>query len=120
MTDRLERDQDVLTGRPVVELHHDGRRITGVVTGNAEGKSKEPVPCWEVISSMPVSQVVRALRPRAPEAVLEAADGLLYRDMVILFVVLDRPQISPDHWLYVPSQQTGFGRPHVGNKGDVP
>jgi len=44
--------------------------------------------------------------------VLAAASVLTYRDMVIVFLTLDREQVTPDHWIYFPSDDVFFGRIH--------
>jgi len=55
---------------------------------------------------------VRLLQPAPPAEVLAAAEQLRFRSLVILFLILDRPQLSPDHWIYVPSPEIGFCRLH--------
>jgi len=100
----------VRTESPVVRLHHDGSRVTRIVwrtRGNEE--SLEPA---SVISTMPVSDLVSLLRPEPPAQVRDAAAGLRYRDMVIVFLALRREQVTPDHWIYFSSDDVFFGRMH--------
>ncbi len=101
-------------GAPVVRVRHDGRRIVEIETragDNAAGPRKVPVP-GTLISSMPISNLIEALEPAPPEAVRGAAADLRFRDMVILFIIVKRPQVSPDHWIYFPSRDISFGRIH--------
>jgi protoporphyrinogen oxidase len=55
---------------------------------------------------------VQMLVPAAPDEVIEAARQLTYRSVVVLLLVLDVPQVSPDHWIYVPDPNIGFCRLH--------
>jgi len=96
---------------PVIGIEHADNRVTALRVRTPDG-TEQRVEAGTVISSMPVSELVTRLEPRPPDAVLEAAGKLRYRDMVVLFLVADRPQISPDHWIYFPSRRISFGRIH--------
>jgi len=101
----------ILTRRPVVGVEHDGKRIRGVVTESPDGR-EERQPCCEFISSIPISALAGMLRPAPPPEALQAAKDLRYRDMVVLTLFLDAAQVTPDQWIYVPSQKIGFCRFH--------
>lgn len=95
---------------PVVRVEHKGNRITGVVCQN-QGREKNTAP-HHVISTMSVTDLIRSLSPAAPGEVVEAAEGLRYRDMVIVFLTLNREQVTPDQWIYFSSDDVFFGRMH--------
>jgi len=100
----------VRLGARVTGCRHDGARITEVRV-EADGAT-ESHPCNEVIMTLPVDAFVRGLDPPPPAEVLNAADRLRYRDIIICFLVLDRPQVTPDHWIYFSSPDVFFGRMH--------
>jgi protoporphyrinogen oxidase len=52
-----------------------------------------------VISTTAVRTLVRALEPAPPPAVRAAAEGLKYRDFVVVALVLDRENLFPDNWM---------------------
>jgi protoporphyrinogen oxidase len=83
----------------VVRLRRSGRRIDGIVVA-VEGR-EETVPAAAVISSMPVTEMVRKLDPPPPPEVLAAADGLAYRDFLTVCLIVDAPALFPDNWIYV-------------------
>jgi protoporphyrinogen oxidase len=62
-----------------------------------------------VISSLPLREVVEMATPRAPQAVLDAARGLRYRDFLTVALVVDGEDLFPDNWIYIhdPSVQVG-------------
>jgi protoporphyrinogen oxidase len=95
---------------PAVRLEHDGKRITSVVS-RADGREQRHTPN-HVISTMPITELLRLLSPAPPPEVMEAASALRYRDMVILFLTLNRKQVTPDHWIYFSTDDVFFGRLH--------
>jgi protoporphyrinogen oxidase len=63
-----------------------------------------------VISSMPLSALVRSLDPPAPAEVLAAADDLHYRDHVTVALVVPEAASFPDNWVYVHDPSVKMGR----------
>jgi protoporphyrinogen oxidase len=66
--------------------------------------------CSAVISSMPLSALVRALDPPPPEEVLAAADDLHYRDHITVALVVPEEASFPDNWVYVHDPAVKMGR----------
>ncbi|MEM9167725.1 MAG: NAD(P)/FAD-dependent oxidoreductase [Planctomycetota bacterium] len=87
----------------------DGSRVTGVETASADG-SGATVTCDHLVSTMPLSSLVRRMDPPAPDAVLEAANRLKYRDFLIVTLILDHPDPFSDNWIYVHSPDVKVGR----------
>ena len=63
-----------------------------------------------VISSMPLSSLVRALDPPAPPEVRAAADDLHYRDHLTVALVVPETASFPDNWVYVHDPSVKMGR----------
>src|SRR5262249_8676142 len=89
----------VLTRRPVVRIAHEDRKVTKVVTEGTHGR--EEFKGTDFISSMPIRELVRALAPAPPAEILDAAEQLRYRDFLIVSLIVNRKEISPDNWIYV-------------------
>ncbi len=102
---------EILTDHVIAEVEHDGRRITAVTARRPHGPAVRQ-PCSELLNCIAVDEFVGLLRPRVPPEVLEATRALRFRSLVVLLLVLDTPQVSPDHWIYVPSPDIGFCRLH--------
>ena len=100
----------VALGTQVVGMTHRGGRITEVAwrRGDEQGRMKPE----EVISTMAVTDLVRRLSPAAPGAVVAAAERLRYRDLVIVFLMLNREQVMTDQWMYFPDEAIFIGRIH--------
>ncbi len=83
----------------VVSLERVGSRITAAVV--RRNGVLETVRGEEFISSLPLRDLVQRLDPPAPDAVLEAAQGLRYRDFLTVCLIVDQPHLFPDNWIYI-------------------
>ena len=92
----------------VQSIRHAGGRIRAVTARN--GRGDLTTPAGHVVSSMPLRDLVEALEPAAPRPVLAAARGLRYRDFVTVALVVDRPALFPDQWLYIHDPALRVGR----------
>ena len=90
-------------------LRHDGKRVLEVELQSRNGDRKQVTP-RSVLSSMPLTQLVRAMTPSAPPEVLEACAGLRYRDFLIVTLVLDHADPFPDNWIYIHEPDVQVGR----------
>ena len=94
-----EQGGSVLTGTGVVAVHREGGRAVGVTVADAAGRRR--VDGADIISSMPLSALVRAMDPPAPAEVVAAADGLAYRDFLTVALVVPEAFSFPDNWIYI-------------------
>jgi protoporphyrinogen oxidase len=99
---------DIQLESKVVRLLHDGERIITVDTVN-NGQSSS-WPSAHVISSMPLLNLVHALSPPPPEAVIAAANSLHYRDFLTVALIIDVAELFPDNWIYVHEDSVRVGR----------
>ena len=95
--------------REVIQIYHAAGQVTAVTVRDEEGR-EETLPATHVISSMALAAVIRALSPAPPAAVLEAARSLRYRDFLTVALVVDRPELFPDNWIYIHSPEVRLGR----------
>ena len=65
-----------------------------------------------VVSTVPLGALAQMLTPRADAAVIEAARGLVFRDLITVNVMLRKKRVSRDTWLYVQDEDILFGRLH--------
>ncbi len=99
---------EVLMNTPITTIRLDGGGAVAV-TAKLDGEARS-YKCTEVISSMPISQLVRAVDPPAPREVLAAADDLGYRDFLTVALVVPERCGFPDNWIYVHSPDVLLGR----------
>jgi protoporphyrinogen oxidase len=103
-----EREGLVRLGSDVVRVSRSASRIEGVVI-SCDGR-QEIVRGHKFLSSMPLGELVRKLDPPAPATVLEAARSLTYRDFLTVCVVVNKPDLFPDNWIYVQDPEVRVGR----------
>jgi protoporphyrinogen oxidase len=63
-----------------------------------------------VISSMPFSELARAMDPPPPARVLAAAGDLHYRDFLTVALVVPESASFPDNWIYIHDPNVKMGR----------
>jgi len=74
------------------------------------GGTEERHECTDVISTMPIGALVRAMDPPAPEDVVKAADALRYRDFITVALVVPEDVGFPDNWIYINDASVEVGR----------
>ncbi|MEE4270336.1 MAG: NAD(P)/FAD-dependent oxidoreductase [Thermoanaerobaculales bacterium] len=92
----------------VTRVHHTAGRVVAVDVEESGGARR--VECESVVSSMPVGSLVRAMDPAPPAEVLAAADGLSFRDFLIIGLIVDRAELFPDNWIYIHAPEVNVGR----------
>jgi len=117
---------EILLETKVRTVHREPGRgavaVTSVVTGGyGEGAGAPPASradlgattrtaCDALVSTMPLSSLVLALDPPAPEHVQAAARDLKYRDYLTVALVVPQSAGFPDNWIYIHSPEVKVGR----------
>ena len=99
---------EVQCDAPVQRFNRDGKRIASV-TVQRDGQAVD-LPCDQVITSAPVTMLLRNLNPAPPPEVMDAVNGLRYRDFLIVVLLIDQPKLFDDNWIYVHSPEVNVGR----------
>jgi protoporphyrinogen oxidase len=97
----------------VTTLRRAQGRVTAVEVERRDAggaTSVEVLPADEVISSMPLPELVLAMDPPAPEHVQDAARALSHRDFLTVALVIPEAEGFPDNWIYVHSPEARVGR----------
>jgi protoporphyrinogen oxidase len=89
----------IFLNHDVIDLAHNGEEVTELYI-NADGVEKR-LPVSSVISSMPIDDLISAMRPAAPEDVKNAAKRLRYRSLITVNLIIDAQYIAPDNWIYM-------------------
>lgn len=63
-----------------------------------------------VVSTCAAAYLARMITPRLAEETLRASEDLKTRDLILLYVFLDRPSVSQDNWLFFPEAKYVFNR----------
>ena len=100
---------EVRRGAPVIGMEFDGARLAALRIKSDDGED-ERHEVGECISSMALRDLVLCAGEAAPQAVREAADRLRYRDFLTVALVVERPDLFPDNWIYIHSKEVHVGR----------
>ena len=73
-------------------------------------EGRQTVEASDVISTMPITDLVLNLQPAPPSEVVAAAKKLRYRSLLTVNLLLRVPQQLPDTWIYVHDPSVRLGR----------
>jgi protoporphyrinogen oxidase len=107
--DIVRQGGQVLMGRTVIGLDHDQNRIVSVKTCSTSGE----IEIWQAdhfIVSMPLRDCVMSFQPEISSEVRKAAEKLLYRDFIVVALIVNRSDLFPDNWIYIHDPGVRVGR----------
>ncbi len=80
------------------------------VTTTTAGGHRQRYDASDVISTMPLRELVQALEPMPPKAVLDAARSLRYRDFITVALIVKDRGLFDDNWIYIHDPGVKVGR----------
>lgn len=93
----------------VVSVEHDGSAVSAFVARDSNGRLTR-YHGDHFISTLPIRELIRAMSPKAPAEVIQAAESLKYRDFLTVVLIVDRPETFPDTWIYIHEPDVRLGR----------
>ncbi len=104
----LEAGAVVRLNAAVSEIELRGGRVAAVHATTASGT--ERFEARQVLSSIPLPQLVRAIRPEAPPGVSTSASALRYRSMILIYLALDADRFTEFDAHYFPERDIPITR----------
>ena len=98
----------VLMQHRVEAVELEGGAATAVTAHTPNGTVR--IAADHVISTTDIRSLVRALGNAMPEQARTAADGLRYRDFLVVALIFNRTSLFPDNWIYVHTPGVQVGR----------
>jgi protoporphyrinogen oxidase len=86
-------------GANVVRIERSETRVEAVVVATPLGEDR--IETAQLVTSIPLRTFVQRLDPPPPAAVRQAAAQLRHRDYLTVCLILRRPHVFPDNWIYV-------------------
>jgi protoporphyrinogen oxidase len=113
---------EIRTGWAVTSVVTEGSRVRGIVARNPAGRD-EFIPGEYVFSTAPVQELIRGFRPEPPQDVRRVAEGLVYRDFIMVGLLVRRlkvaeasgPGLIQDNWIYIQEPDVLLGRLQIFN-----
>lgn len=84
----------------VIAIEHTGKKVTSI---RVKGNRQQKIITNEVVSSIPITDLIRMLNPGVDREVLEINSRLTYRDELQVAVFVKRAHLTADTWIYVHS-----------------
>lgn len=110
LQEEIELNNEVYTNTGIEQINHDGRAIRSVYVKNHV--SAGLVRGDQFVASIPLPRLVQMLDPAPPPEVLEAASRLSFRDLIVVTIMINRPRVTDQTWIYIPEKGIPFGRIH--------
>lgn len=93
----------VLTDVEIEKVHHDGDLATSVsYLHDGELHADE---FDQLVSTIPCTDLVRAMDPIPPDDVSAANEQLEYKAIKFVFLEVAKDSITQDHWVYIPQKE---------------
>jgi protoporphyrinogen oxidase/putative flippase GtrA len=100
----------VLLNTEAIEIQSSGAQITQITLRNLHTGEETTVDCGAVISSIPITHLVKRISPPAPPKAIAAAESLKFRNTVLVYLIVESTQLFPDNWLYINEPTVQMGR----------
>lgn len=94
-------------GHRLKSLHWDAGKCAWTIVAAAPD-GERTFTAGHVISSAPIRELMPAIEPRPVSAT--AAESLRYRDFITVALIVDKPDLFPDNWIYIHEPSVKVGR----------
>lgn len=94
----------VLLSTPIQKVVSENNKAVAI-----ELKTGEIVPYDHMVSSMPITHLVRNLA-NVPAQVIQANAELKFRNTILVYLKIEGENVFPDNWLYVHASDLQMGR----------
>lgn len=92
-----------------VKLFRTENKITKIVYSQNGNVFSIDKPAG-IVSTIPITNLIELFEPKSPRIVLDAAKRLKYRSIILIFLMINRSQITQNHWVYFPQKEVHINR----------
>jgi protoporphyrinogen oxidase len=103
-----QRGARLLMGRELTSLNYDKNKKTWSITVTKTDETMENFTARHVVSSAPLTELVGKIAPK-PISLLHARQ-LRYRDFLTVALMVNKPDLFPDNWIYIHDPSVKVGR----------
>ena len=101
-------NNEIYCSNAVVKIKHNHKYINEIKTS----RDNYSYSAKQVISSIPLTQLLNLLDPTPPRDILDLSANLKFRSLILIALVLDKQSFSKNQWIYFPDPNISFGRLH--------
>lgn len=99
---RKQPGNSIQTGVRIKRIRWSGDKVTSVEYEKDGLTRDEPVEL--LVSTIPLTVALELFDPAPPPEVMTSKDTLRYKAIVFVFLIVDRPKVTDDHWVYLPEK----------------
>jgi protoporphyrinogen oxidase len=95
------------------DIHDENIEISRKALGQKsalEESNQEVLEADSFVSSIPLTELILKLSPQAEDFVLQAANGLSFRDEIQVTLMINKAHFTPDNWVYTQDSKLIFVR----------
>lgn len=99
MAEEIKHSGSLYLKSKIVRLNHDEQQITSV---DFESSTLNVmVQAKHYVSSIPLTVMLKLMQPAVPAEVQEAADSITFRGLAIIHLIINKPEVTDQTWIYV-------------------
>ena len=103
-----KKGSNIYLGTEIVRINIVNDRVDRITVKDKSGEREQEI--GQLISSMPIRELVNKISPRTDQSIVDAANKLRYRDFITVALVIEEANMFPDNWIYVHSPEVKMGR----------
>lgn len=97
--------ENIVVDSRITKVRWEPGRVTAV-----ERNGNDEFPVAEVANTLPISLLLRIMDPAPPAEILKVAEGLEFRHLLIIVILIDKESITPNATVYFPDEEFPFTR----------
>ena len=97
--------ENICKNATITRIFHDHKRIVAV---EINGEKRKEVD--HIISTLPLPHLIKLMLPLPPAKVLSLADGLQFRNLIVIAMFIGKNSITEDGSIYFPESKFPFTR----------
>jgi len=91
-----------------IRVDSDKKRVTKVFYESETGE--QSLECSAIISSIPINILTKLVTPPLDKKALESADNLRFRDLILVYLIVDKRRVTNFQWVYLLDNRFTFNR----------
>lgn len=92
----------ILLGAEIEAINVSDNRVTSVIYESKGTRYSENYDY--VCSTIPMTELTYLITPQDDDEVKQACSELFFRSIVFVYLIINKPRLSDNHWIYIPEK----------------
>lgn len=107
----LRHKGEIICQAEVIKINPGARLQCSFRAPSSPASSTETISADYIINTLPLTDFMQMLSDGSmPQSVKKSVESLKYLAMILVFIVVKKPRLSADSWLYFPEETTPINR----------